>query len=225
MISLLGEVWSGETQQQPAALDPLSDCRFFRRGIGPCVRENQDGKLTLQQIRSTTATNLAEWTERPLDVVVLPEQGLCFGVRRSDDPNWAPPPPLIDQQYRARGLIAFDFNTGNPVSELARQRQPHIGSLRSWLDRRALTSEQAPILSAGTHLIEPATLFDEISCELLFTAASGDPVAEPDRGICVRQGQFFEANQRRAPVDEPRLRLQRLDRGPSICGPHRRQSG
>src|SRR6516225_2363251 len=122
MIPLLRQMRAGETQQQPAAFDPFSNCRFIRRRIRPRIRENQDGKLTLEKLLSAATANFAEWAERPLDVVILSQQGLSFGVCRGDDPDWSPPPPFVDQQHRAGGLIALDFNARNPISKLARHR-------------------------------------------------------------------------------------------------------
>src|SRR3974390_773400 len=140
MIPLLRQMRAGETQQQPATFDPFSNCRFIRWRIRPRIRENQGGKLALEKLLTPATANFAEWAQRPLDVVILSQQRLSFCVRRGDDPDWAPAPAFVDQQHRAGGLIALDFNARNPISKLARHRLPYARSFDSRLDRRSLAS-------------------------------------------------------------------------------------
>src|SRR5260370_39015482 len=141
LVPLLGEGGACKPQQHPAGFDPFEDSCFLGWRIRTGIRKYQDGELPLEEIGRAPTADLCEWTQRPLEVVVLTEKRLPAGIRRGGDADRAAAPALVDKKHRARRLVAFDLDASRQVSELARHRQPHSNTLGARFERRFLASE------------------------------------------------------------------------------------
>ena len=204
LVALLGEMRPGETQQQPAGFDPLADSRLFCRRIRSGIGKHQHRELAPEKIRRAAAAQFGERTERPLEIIVFSEQRLPFGVGRRDDPDRAPAPPLVDQQHRAGGLIAFDLDPGHAVAQLAGHGQTKLGTLCSRLDCRCLPRDQAAVVPARPHLNKTRHRRRQRAQHNPDVVCLGVPSSQHDRGVRGLRRQISQT----PPLDE--LSCQRL---------------
>ena len=120
MIALLGESRAGETQQQPAALNPFLDRCLFRWRIRTGIGVDENGDFAPQQIAGAAAPHFGKGPQRAFEIIVLAEQRLPGGVRRRCNTDRPPPPALVDKQYGAGRILAFNLDAGHPVAQLRR---------------------------------------------------------------------------------------------------------
>ena len=172
--------------------------------LNPQARLASTGPIVLVVDDGWAAAQFGERAERPLEIVVFSEQRLPFGVGRRDDADRAPAPPLVDQQHRAGGLIAFDLDPGHAVAQLAGHRQTKLGTLCPRLDCRRLPRDQAAVVTTRPYLKEARRRCRQRPQHNPDIVRFGVPGRQHDRGVRRLRRQIAQA----PPLDE--LSRQRL---------------